>query len=31
MALKTHHVGATEHLTEGVVDVLVAFQLSLTQ
>lgn len=30
-AVETHRVGVAEHLAEGVVDVLVAFQLSLTQ
>lgn len=31
MGLQTHHVGAAEHLAEGLMDVLVGFQLSLTQ
>lgn len=29
--LKTHCAGAVQHMAEGVVDVLVAFQLGLTQ
>lgn len=31
MDLETHHVGTAKHVAEGVVDILVAVQLGLTQ